>query len=160
MSAKRDSKLFVVLSLLGLILSSCSNDGQGSEASSYETESSSIEVSSSSEAKTSKTSFSPRDRRTVYTVNIYQCFYYPDEKRYGTPKFDIQVKYEMFEPFFEDADAFRKLKSQCHPSGEFYYSHPGGAYIMIGFFYDVTCKHEIMYGDPVTSNSSIYYYCQ
>ena len=162
-------KRVTILSFLGLVLTSCSIEPRESFSDSFshgdagfnsDSEHSGSESWSSDGSSTSSPAKSTyREIKTYYTVSIYQCFYLPNKDKYGDPRYDIKVKYEMFAPFYEDADAFRELKSQCHPSGEFYYSHPGGAYIMIGFYYDVTCKREIMYGDPVTANTSIYYYC-
>lgn len=163
---KRNGKIVIIV-LVGLVQSSCSFGGQGSESSSMASESQTLSFErSGSESWSidgsntlSPTNSTSREIKTYYTVSIYQSFYLPDKDKYGDPRYDIKYKVEAFAPFYKDVDAFRELKSQCHPSLEFNYSHPGGAAVMVGFYYDVTCKREIMYGDPVTANTSIYYYC-
>ena len=152
----KKAKLIMLIASLGLSLSSCSYESKEDLTSISTSEESSI----ASEEERSSVSSQKEPSLRRYTVSIYQCFYLPEEDKYGDPRYDIKYKVEEFAPFFKDADAFRELKSQCHPSGEFNYSHPGGVFIMMAFYYDVTCQREIGYGDPVTSNTSIYYYCR
>ena len=163
-------KRVTIISFLGLVLTSCSIGARESfsdtPSDSYGGSNSSLECSESESGSIGSLSASlpanstSRVSKTYYTVSIYQSFYLPKEDKYGDPKYDTRFKVEAFAPFYKDADAFNELESQCHPSGEFNYPHPGGVYMMIAFFYDVTCKREILYGDPVTSNTSIYYYCR
>ena len=150
------ANIVMLIASLGFSLSSCSFEAKEESTSISTSEESSV---ASEEEKSSVTSQKEPSLRH-YTVSIYQCFYLPKEDKYGDPRYDTKYKVEEFAPFYKDADAFNELESQCHPSGEFKYPHPGGVYMMIAFFYDVTCKREILYGDPVTSNTSIYYYCR
>ena len=150
------ANIVMLIASLGLSLSSCSYESKEDLTSISTSEESSI---ASEEEKSSVTSRKEPSLRR-YTVSIYQCFYLPKEDKYGDPKYDTRFKVEAFAPFYKDADAFTELKNQCHPSGEFNYHHPGGVFIMMAFYYDVTCQREIGYGDPVTSNTSIYYYCR
>ncbi len=152
----KKAKLIMLIASLGLSLSSCSYESKEDLTSISRSEGTSI---TSEEEKSSVTSQKEPSLRR-YTVSIYQCFYLPKEDKYGDPRYDIKYKVEEFAPFFKDADALTELESRCHPSGEFNYPHPGGVFIMMAFYYDVTCQREIGYGDPVTSNTSIYYYCR
>lgn len=152
----KKAKFMILIASLGLSLSSCSFEAKGDLTSISRSEESSI---ASEEEKSSVTSQREPSLRRC-TVSIYQCFYLPEEDKYGDPRYDTKYKVEEFAPFYKDADALTELKNQCHPSGEFNYSHPGGMFIMMAFYYDVTCQREIGYGDPVTSNTSIYYYCR
>ena len=150
------AKTIMLIASLGLILSSCSFESKEDLTSIATTK----EFSDTSEEEKSSLTSQKEPSLKRYRVSIYQSFYLPKEDKYGDPRYDTKVMFEEFAPFYKDVDAFHELESQCHPSGEFNYSHPGGAFIMMAFYYDVTCKREIMYGDPVTSNTSIYYYCR
>lgn len=152
----KKANIVTLIALLGLSLSSCSFESKEDLTSISTSEESSI----ASEEEKSSLASQKEPSLKRYTVSIYQCFYLPEEDKYGDPMYDTKYKVEEFAPFYKDVDAFRDLESQCHPSGEFNYDHPGGVYMMIGFFYDVTCQREIGYGDPVTSNTNIYYYCR
>ena len=151
----KKAKFIMLIASLGLSLSSCSFETKEESTSISRSEESS---STSEEEKSSLTSQKEPSLKR-YRVSIYQSFYLPKEDKYGDPRYDTKVMFEEFAPFYKDADAFRELKSQCNPTGEFNYSHPGGVFVMVGFYYDATCKREIKYGDPVTSDTSIYYYC-
>ena len=38
--------------------------------------------------------------KVYQTVSVYQCYYIPDQDKYGNPRFDFRVKAEKGEPLF------------------------------------------------------------
>ena len=156
------------LTLLGIILSSCTVDSHGSESAStseshdLSSTESSI-VSSSGDASEGLPSssyernpFSIRSSSAYYTVSIYQCYLLSAQGTYGNPRYDFSVTVQAGEPLYATVEECHALLDSCNES----YRTNGGIYGLYGFFSDVTCKRDIPYSFKVTSDMNAYYYCK
>ena len=173
----RKRRLFLNIAFAALTLASCSIDGvheslllsersdSGSSLSASPSSSDTVSASSGSIGSSSRSSyernpFSIRSSSDRYTVSIYQSYYLKrgDDGNpvYGNPRYDFSVTVEAGGHLYSNAEEYDDLIEGCNES----YSPNGGAYSIIGFYLDATCKHDISYSYTVNSDINAYYYCK
>lgn len=124
---------------------------KSSRSSTPESPHSSLPSSSSNSAASSS---SPN--KVYQTVSVYQCYYIPDQDKYGNPRFDFRVKGEKGEPLFSGDNLSGTLGRKTRPV----YTPIGGSYAEIGFFVDEACTVFATNETIVESDMNIYYYCR
>ncbi len=111
---------------------------------------------SSSPLSSSNSAASSSSANKVYkTVSVYQCYYIPDQDKYGNPRFDFKVTAEKGEPLFSGDNLASALGRQTRPI----YAPIGGSYSENGFFIDEACTVYATDETIVESDMNIYYYC-
>ena len=111
---------------------------------------------SSSPSSSSNSAASSSSANKVYqTVSVYQCYYIPDQDKYGNPRFDFKVTAEKGEPLFSGNNLASALGRQTRPI----YAPIGGSYSENGFFIDEACTVYATDKTIVESDMNIYYYC-
>ena len=111
----------------------------------------------SSPSSSSNSVASSSSTNKVYqTVSVYQCYYIPDQDKYGNPRFDFRVKAEKGEPLFSGNNLSGTLGNKTRPV----YTPIGGSYAEIGFFVDEACTVFATNETIVESDMNIYYYCR
>lgn len=178
-----NNKKTAFISLIGLILVSCSGRGgtehtvissaesgvdsgsdtmdetstgtvqSGSNDSTVYSSSSKVSLLSSTDSSGS-TSI-PSSNTVYYTVSIYQSYLIPDKGVYGNPRFDTSVKAEAKKPLYTTSEEMQDLEGRCRES----YHPNGGMYSKVCFFTDETCQTFISTSTIVNSDMCIYYYC-
>lgn len=133
------------------LLSSLSSSRHKSSRSStpQSPHSSSPLLSSSSERSSSSAN------KIYQTVSVYQCYYIPDQDKYGNPRFDFRVMAEKGKPLFSGDNLASAIGRQTRPI----YAPIGGAYSENGFFIDEACTVYATDETIVESDMNIYYYC-
>ena len=112
---------------------------------------------SSSPSSSSNSAASSSSENKVYqTVSVYQCYYIPDQDKYGNPRFDFKVTAEKGEPLFSGNNLSGTLGKKTRPV----YTPIGGSYAEIGFFVDEACTVFATNETIVESDMNIYYYCR
>lgn len=106
-------------------------------------------------SSSSPESSSSSPNKIYQTVSVYQCYYIPDQDKYGNPRFDFRVKAEKGEPLFSGDNLSGTLGRKTRPV----YTPIGGSYSEIGFFVDEACTVFATNETIVESDMNIYYYC-
>ncbi len=167
------AKFVMLMASLGLSLSSCNLNEQGSEPSSFPSESVTLSSSVYSETESSEATSSDSSSATLpsskerppfkissqsdhYTVSIYQVYWVSSKETYANPRFDFSVTVEAGQPLYSTVDERHALLNQC----DVVYNPNGGAYFVDGFYSDESCKHFINYSYyPINRNMNAYYFC-
>ena len=115
--------------------------------------------SSSKTASSSSTKQEPSSSTAVhYTVSIYQSYYIEEKGEYGNPRFDTSVTREAGQPLYANISEKHDLMDLCtevfRPTGG------DGIYDFRAFFEDKRCRTAIGYKYYITSDVSIFYYCE
>ena len=111
--------------------------------------------SSSPSSSSNPESSSSSANKVYHTVSVYQCYYIPDQDKYGNPRFDFRVMAEKGKPLFSGDNLASAIGRQTRPI----YAPIGGSYSENGFFIDEACTVYATNETIVESDMNIYYYC-